>query len=111
MAVLEYVRGSLDSLGLVSSLLIIPCLILAGHFIYFIIDPHCIRSYPGPLLAKLSDAWLGYVAAHGHRSEVVHGLHQQYGECFVGLRGSWGEGDDPLRSHQPAVRSVAALAE
>lgn len=87
MAVLDYVLSPLESLGLASSLLIIPCLVLAGHFIYFIIDPHRIRSYPGPLLAKLTDAWLGYVAAHGHRSEVVHGLHQKYGECFDQRRG------------------------
>jgi len=42
------------------------------------------RSIPGPWLAKFTDAWLGRVAARGHRSEVVHQLHKQYG-TFVRL--------------------------
>ncbi|PCH44767.1 cytochrome P450 monooxygenase [Wolfiporia cocos MD-104 SS10] len=60
-------------------LLLIPAAVLAVHFVPYLLDPHGIRSYPGPFLAKLSDAWLGWVAAKGHRSEVVHQLHQRYG--------------------------------
>ncbi|KAK0466879.1 cytochrome P450 monooxygenase [Desarmillaria tabescens] len=40
--------------------------------------------YPGPLLAKFSDAWLAYVAYQGYRSEVVHNLHRQYGLFTLG---------------------------
>ncbi|KDQ19990.1 hypothetical protein BOTBODRAFT_27392 [Botryobasidium botryosum FD-172 SS1] len=37
-------------------------------------------SIPGPWLAKFSDAWLGWVAAQGSRSEVVHQQHLKYGK-------------------------------
>ena len=54
--------------------------ILAVHLVPYVADPHGIRSIPGPWLAKFTDAWLGRVAARGHRSEVVHELHKKYGE-------------------------------
>ncbi|PIL27720.1 cytochrome P450 [Ganoderma sinense ZZ0214-1] len=56
--------------------------IVLFHLVPYLVDSHHIRGYPGPLLAKFSDVWLGYVAAHGHRSEQVHKLHEQYG-AFV----------------------------
>ncbi|KAH9934405.1 cytochrome P450 monooxygenase pc-bph [Fomitopsis serialis] len=62
-------------------LLFVACL---AHLLPYLTDPHALRSYPGPWLAKLSDVWLGRVAAQGHRSEVVHQLHKQYG-TFVRL--------------------------
>ena len=48
----------------------------------YLVDPHCIRSngITGPLFAQFSDAWLGWVAGQGHRSEVVHEIHEKYGE-------------------------------
>ncbi|KAE9408932.1 cytochrome P450 [Gymnopus androsaceus JB14] len=53
--------------------------IVLFHFIPWIIDAYGIRSYPGPLLAKLSDFWLGWVAFRGHRSEIIHELHRKLG--------------------------------
>lgn len=79
MAIVE----ALTQLNLASWLVLIPSLVLAGHVLLWLVDPHKIRSYPGPLWAKFTDAWLGYTAAHGHRSEVVHELHKKYGECSV----------------------------
>ena len=55
-------------------------LVVAVHVVPYVVDTHKIRGIPGPWLAKFSDAWLGRVAARGHRSEVVHELHKQYGE-------------------------------
>ena len=49
------------------------------HLVPYLVDSHRIREYPGPLLAKFSDAWVGYVAAQGHRSECVHEAHKKYG--------------------------------
>ncbi|KAI9062240.1 cytochrome P450 monooxygenase pc-bph [Trametes sanguinea] len=49
------------------------------HVVPYLADPHRIRAYPGPWIAKLSDIWLGKVAADGHRSERVHELHEKYG--------------------------------
>jgi len=55
-------------------------LVLAVHLVPYVVDMRGIRSIPGPWLAKFTDAWLGRVAARGHRSEVVHELHKEYGE-------------------------------
>ncbi|KAK0492671.1 cytochrome P450 monooxygenase [Armillaria luteobubalina] len=54
-------------------------LVILVHLVPYLIDSHGLRSYPGPLLAKFSDAWLGCVAYKGHRSEVIHDLHTKYG--------------------------------
>ncbi|KAF8182061.1 cytochrome P450 monooxygenase [Pholiota molesta] len=52
---------------------------LLVHLVPYLLDPHGIRKYPGPFLAKFSDIWLGWVSNHGHRSEVVHEMHKKYG--------------------------------
>ncbi|KAL5480946.1 hypothetical protein ACEPAI_9887 [Sanghuangporus weigelae] len=59
---------------------------LAAHLVPYLTDSHCIwgNGISGLLLARFSDAWLGWVAAHGHRSEVVNNLHKKYGP-FVRL--------------------------
>lgn len=54
-------------------------LLVVFHLIPFISDPHRIRSYPGPFLAKFSDAWLGWIAARGHIIGDVHEAHRKYG--------------------------------
>ena len=55
-------------------------LVLVVHLVPYVVDTRGVRSIPGPWLAKFTDAWLGRVAARGHRSEVVHELHTKYGE-------------------------------
>ncbi|KAF7325708.1 Cytochrome P450 monooxygenase [Mycena kentingensis (nom. inval.)] len=66
-----------------SSLLVAAAVLLVAvvgaHIALYFIDPYGIRRYPGPFLAKFSDAWLGYIAPQGHRSEVIHELHLKYG--------------------------------
>ena len=68
--------GDLNPLSLIT---LVPVIFVLAHVVPWIVDVHGLRSYPGPWLAKFSDAWLGWVAAHGHRSEVVHELHRKYG--------------------------------
>ncbi len=63
-----------------SVILLIPTFVILGHLIPWVVDPHGLRSFPGPWLASFSDLWLGSVARRGHRSEVVHELHEKYGE-------------------------------
>jgi benzoate 4-monooxygenase len=53
--------------------------VLAVHLVPYVVDRGGIKSIPGPWLAKFTDAWLGRVAARGHKSDVVHELHRQYG--------------------------------
>ncbi|KAI0336705.1 cytochrome P450 monooxygenase pc-bph [Cubamyces sp. BRFM 1775] len=69
----------LSSIELSSWAALLLSLVALAHVVPYIIDPHGIRAYPGPWLAKLSDLWLGRVAAEGHRSERVHKLHEKYG--------------------------------
>ncbi|KAF8586633.1 cytochrome P450 monooxygenase pc-bph [Ramaria rubella] len=49
------------------------------HLLAWLYDEHRIRTIPGPILAALSDTWLGYWAAQGCRSLQVHELHRKYG--------------------------------
>ncbi len=58
----------------------VPALVALIHFIPWLLDPHGLRSFPGPSLAHFSDLWLGRVAKDGHRSEVVHQMHEKYGK-------------------------------
>lgn len=74
---------TLTQLPAASWLLLVPSAVVAGHVLLWLIDPHKMRSYPGPVLAGLSDVWLGRVAGSGHRSEVVHELHKQHGEYLT----------------------------
>ena len=70
----------LDDVSWTTTLSATGLLILAVHLVPYLVDTHGARSIPGPWLAKFTDAWLGRVAARGHRSELVHELHKQYGE-------------------------------
>ncbi|KAJ7211186.1 cytochrome P450 monooxygenase [Mycena pura] len=57
----------------------LPVVVVGLHLAIYLIDPYAIRRYPGPFLAKFSDAWLGYISQQGHRSEVIHKMHLKYG--------------------------------
>jgi len=61
-------------------LTLVLALVLLVYFIPWLVDLHGLRSFPGPWPARFSDLWLGRVAKHGHRSEVVHQMHLKYGE-------------------------------
>ncbi|KAK0192187.1 cytochrome P450 monooxygenase [Armillaria mellea] len=65
--------------GLLTAVSVVLVLVVLVHLVPYVVDSHGLRSYPGPFLAKFSDAWLGYVTYKGHRSEVVHDLHMKYG--------------------------------
>jgi len=76
LGLISLVVGSLDAKIILA---LVPVLILAVHLVPYLVDPHSIRKLPGPFLARFSDIWLGWVAKRGHRSEVVHAMHQKYG--------------------------------
>jgi len=59
---------------------VVPTLVTLVHLVPWFVDRHGLRSFPGPSVARFSDLWLGRVAQQGHRSEVVHKMHQKYGE-------------------------------
>lgn len=99
---MEFLHYSFDW---TAALLVLAVGVALVHVVPWLFDPHGIRSYPGPLLAKFSDAWLGWVAAQGHRSEVVHELHKKYGECSQVLFSLLGQ----AYGHTRAVLSLLSL--
>lgn len=94
MAIAEALLG-LDWKALLGLLFAV---VVLGHIVAYVVDPHALRAYPGPTLAKFTDLWLGRTVALGHRSEVVHELHQKYGEylfCYIFLCFSLPKARDP----------------
>lgn len=79
---------SLQDLNVFGLLTFLPGFLILSYVLSYIVDPHGIRSIPGPFLAKFSDFWLGWISGHGHRSEVVHELHQKYG-MSDGIHEQW----------------------
>ena len=63
----------------VTLLIFAPTVVLLSYILNYLVDPHGIKSIPGPLFAKFTDAWLAWVSKEGHRSEVVHELHKELG--------------------------------
>jgi hypothetical protein len=80
MTFLEHLFHSFHSLHPTFYVAIVPAFVILLHLIPWLVDPHGLRSFPGPWIARFSDLWLGRVAQQGHRSEVVHQLHEKYGE-------------------------------
>lgn len=64
---------------LATALAALPVAVVLSHFAPYLLDPFNQRRIPGPFLAKFSDLWLGWTASQGHRSELVHELHEKYG--------------------------------
>lgn len=68
-----------EDLNYLAVILLVPVPILLAHVIPYFRDPFNQRGIPGPFLARFSDLPLGWVASQGHRSDVVHQLHNKYG--------------------------------
>lgn len=71
----------LPKLDLLIALALFFSLFVIVHLLPFLADPHSVRGYPGPLLARFSDIWLGWVAARGHINADIHNAHRKYGVC------------------------------
>src|SRR5712691_2290368 len=80
MALLDQPLRFLHNVHPALLLAIVPVTVILVHYIPWLVDPHGLRSFPGPCVARFSDLWLGRVAQQGHRSEVVHQMHEKYGE-------------------------------
>ncbi|EKM77283.1 hypothetical protein AGABI1DRAFT_115220 [Agaricus bisporus var. burnettii JB137-S8] len=68
-----------DKLDLQIVAFAVPGTFLAFHLVPWLWDPHGLRAYPGPFIAKFSDIWLTWVSKGAHRSELVHEAHLKYG--------------------------------
>ena len=58
---------------------VIPAAILLFHVIAYFKDSSGLRSFPGPMLAKFTDAWMFSVVKDNKWSDTVAGLHKKYG--------------------------------
>ena len=45
----------------------------------YFVDPHGLRSYPGPFLAKFTDAWIAWSVHSNRWSLAVEDAHKKYG--------------------------------
>ena len=67
------------STGLGSLLVGVVGIIALVHLAAWIVDPYSLRSIPGPRLAKVSAAWMGWLG-HTHRvNAVLQEQHVKYG--------------------------------
>lgn len=66
------------STGLKAAVALLAFVFLA-HVVPYALDNFGLRQYPGPLLAKLSDIWLGWYTAHGKINQAVWDAHRAYG--------------------------------
>ncbi|PSR72287.1 hypothetical protein PHLCEN_2v11879 [Hermanssonia centrifuga] len=79
MSAIQNLFDRLVHLDVVTILAIGASALLLAHILPYLVDPSGIRSYPGPLAAKLSHVWLGWIAARGRINTVVHEEHQKHG--------------------------------
>lgn len=73
------ILAQLQGLSTATLVALVPGLLILSYLLSYLIDTHGIRSIPGPFYAKFTDIWLGWVTGHGHRSEIVHEMHEKYG--------------------------------
>lgn len=49
------------------------------QIIVYLGDPHHLRTYPGPFLAKFTDAWIAWSVSRNRWSLSVEEAHKKYG--------------------------------
>ena len=64
---------------LLAAVLAVPLVAVLYHLVVFVVDHNGLHSIPGPLLAKLTDAWYGSLVFKGVACDVVHAMHKRYG--------------------------------
>lgn len=57
----------------------IPVAAVLLQIVAYLADPHGLRSYPGPFLAKFTDAWIAWSVNRNRWSLSVEDAHKKYG--------------------------------
>ena len=57
----------------------LPVVLLVAKVANYLTDPSALRSYPGPFLAKFTDAWIFWTVSRNRWSCSVEDLHKRYG--------------------------------
>lgn len=64
-------------------LAVFPLVVVVTYVASYLNDPYGLRAYPGPVLAKFSHAWLGWMIGTNRWSTSVQSLHRTYGTSFT----------------------------
>lgn len=57
--------------------------VVLWHILGYFLDPYNLRTYPGPILARLSNIWLVTLARQGNHCDVLTEAHKKYGELNI----------------------------
>ena len=57
----------------------LPIMLVAAKVVNYLTDPSGLRSYPGPFLAKFTDAWIFWKVSHNRWSSSIEDVHKKYG--------------------------------
>lgn len=71
--------GQILSSGVKTAAILLSFVLLV-HLVPYSLDRLRLKSYPGPLLASLSDLWLCWYSARGKMVRAVWDAHRLYGE-------------------------------
>lgn len=62
----------------------LPVVIVLYQLAAYFVDPHGLRSYPGPFLAKFTDIWIAWTVHRNRWSVDVEDAHKKYGTYLRG---------------------------
>lgn len=57
----------------------LPVVLVVAKIVHYLTDPSGLRSYPGPFLAKFTDAWIFWTVSRNRWSCSIEDLHKRYG--------------------------------
>ncbi|KAH9839883.1 cytochrome P450 [Rhodofomes roseus] len=93
MPVIQQVTSELSNNPLLL-LAVLPAAFILVRVITYFKDASGLRSYPGPFLAKFTDAWMFWVVSHNRWSSAVDEMHRKHGP-FVRLAPNYVSISDP----------------
>ena len=59
----------------------VPFVLVVAKVVIYFVDPSGLRAYPGPFLAKFTDAWIFWVVCRNRWSSTVEDIHKKYGNA------------------------------
>ncbi|EPT05697.1 hypothetical protein FOMPIDRAFT_1111194 [Fomitopsis schrenkii] len=57
----------------------LPVVLVVAKVVHYLVDSSDLRSYPGPFLAKFTDAWIFWTVSRNRWSRSVEDAHIKYG--------------------------------
>lgn len=66
-------------LDVTSIVCVLATVVILTYLVPYLVDPHGLRSYPGPFVAKFSKLWMAQAALQGRTATAVREMHKKYG--------------------------------